>query len=66
MRGHEEQEGYIMQLLKLRAKIDSDITSWLQKKTNFLTPEYQNEVLDDLSDNILSSVVKEVRDRPNS
>ena len=49
LRGHDDEEGNLMQLLKLRSEHSSVLQKWLQRTTNFLPHESQNEILDLLS-----------------
>lgn len=69
LRGHKEEDGNFMQLLKLHAAADPDLASWLSKndktgkppRSLFLSHDIQNEILIDVSHAILRSVVADVK-----
>lgn len=45
LRGHVEEQGNLLQLLQLRSQDVSILSGWLNKTTNFLSPDCQNEIL---------------------
>jgi len=61
LRGHEESQGNLMQLLQLRSEDSEPLRSWLPRTTKFVSAESQNEILELLSHNVLRAIVKEVQ-----
>ena len=57
MRGHVEEQGNLMQLHTLRAKDINVLPAWLNHKTNFLSPESQNELLELFAHSIRRNIV---------
>jgi hypothetical protein len=60
LRGHEEHESNLMQLLQLRSEDASELKSWLSRTTNFLSPDSQNEILRTLSDSVLRIIANNI------
>ena len=58
MRGHDEKQGNLRQLLKSRSEDSPALKLWLERTTNFLSPESQNEMLQIISHNVQQAVVK--------
>ena len=61
LRGHDENEGNLMQLIQLRSEDVSVLQSWCARTTNFMSPESQNEILQMMS----HSVLRVIADRVN-
>ena len=60
MRGHDEKQGNLRQLLKSRSEDSPALKLWLERTTNFLSPESQNEMLQIISHNVQQAVVKAI------
>jgi hypothetical protein len=60
LRGHEEMEGYLMQLLRLRSEDSKVLSQWLHRTTNVLSHESQNEILDIFGNSVQRQIVKNV------
>ncbi len=63
IRGHGEDEGTFMALLRLRAEDRPDLAKWLarffskqKRQLHFLSHDIQNEVLEDISDEIITNL----------
>lgn len=52
IRGHEEQEGNLLQLLKLQGRNDPEMVSWLNGR-KYLSPDILNEMIKLMADNVL-------------
>ncbi len=65
IRGHPDEESNFYQLLKLRARDNTKLHSWLQRKTNkYTSHDIQNEILKVMSLHILRDVVLLIRSAP--
>jgi len=60
VRGNDESEGNLMQLLELRSEDVSVLQAWRSRTNNFLSPESQDEVLQMMSHNILHRITDHV------
>ena len=58
--GHEESEGNLSQLLKLRSADDPEMLLWLQEG-KYLFPDILNEMIKLMADNILRELLTEIR-----
>lgn len=54
--GHENSEGNFRQLLRLRSEDVEGLESWIERRSNFLSPQIQNEILQILSLNIVRNL----------
>lgn len=61
IRGHKNLEGNLMELLKVRSEDKPSLKLWLQKETNYTHPTIQNEIIQILGNEILSSVVQSIK-----
>ncbi|XP_033122730.1 zinc finger MYM-type protein 1-like [Anneissia japonica] len=59
--GHEESEGNFQQLLKLQAEDDKQLSTYIKQSTSFISPQAQNEMLQDLSHSIVRSIADDVK-----
>lgn len=64
IRGHENSEGNFRQLLRLRSEDVEGLESWIERRSNFLSPQIQNEILQILSLNIVPEIASAVRNLP--
>ncbi|WAR05842.1 ZMYM1-like protein, partial [Mya arenaria] len=61
LRGHDEEEGNFMQLLKLHGQADPTILSWIEKKSDkYTSPPIQNEIIQIMALGILRKVANSV------
>ena len=60
IRGHEENEGYLSQLLRLRSADNPDMLQWL-KDGKYLSPDILNEMIKLMADNVLRELLVEIR-----
>ena len=60
LRGHEENQGNLRQLLKVRSEDVNVLKLWLERTTNFLSPESQNEMLQIICHNVQRQIVKAI------
>ena len=44
-RGHIESEGNFLQLLQLRSEDSPELSSWLERRENWLSHDIQNEMM---------------------
>ena len=61
LRGHKEDTGNFIELLKLRSEDTKLMTSWLTRKTRFCSHEIQNEMLNLMSQHVLRGLVTEMK-----
>ena len=61
IRGHSETNGNLIELLRTRSIDIPQLTTWLNKTTNFLSHEIQNEIIDMFSHSILNNILESVR-----
>ena len=57
LRGHNNDESNLAQLLELQSKDDPVLSNWLNRTTSFISPESQNEMLQLLSNAIVRQIV---------
>ena len=57
LRGHDDESGNFYSLLKLRSSDMPALDSWLQRTTNFVSPDCQNEMLGMLTNAVLKKIV---------
>ena len=62
IRGKELQEGNFKNLLSLRMDDDTNLKTWLEKKTNYTGVEIQNQILQTMSHMILRDICKQIND----
>jgi len=60
-RGHTDDAGNYMELLKLRSEDVHEMQLWLARKRRFLSHESQNEMLNLMSQQVLRSLLSEVK-----
>lgn len=60
-RAHGHHEGNFIELLKLRADDDPDLSEYLQRKTNYTSPQVQNEIMESFSHEILRKLIEEMK-----
>ena len=63
IRGHDDSEGNLLQLLKLRCADDKDIEIWL-RKGKYISPMVVNKQLKMMADSLLCSLLAEIRSSP--
>uniref|UniRef100_A0A9J8CL73 Zinc finger MYM-type protein 1-like n=1 Tax=Cyprinus carpio carpio TaxID=630221 RepID=A0A9J8CL73_CYPCA len=61
IRRHENSEGNFRQLLRLRSEDVEGLESWIERRSNFLSPQIQNDILQILSLNIVREIASAVR-----
>jgi len=61
IRGHETDTGNYYQLVKLRSDDVPELQTWLQKTTNFMSSDIQNEMLTLLANNVVHQLVETIR-----
>jgi len=61
VRGHETDTGNYQHLLKLRAEDNAELHMFLQRATNFTSPEVQNAMLSLLSHNVTRHIAREIK-----
>ena len=59
--GHNEENGNLLQLLKLHCDDNPNLKVWLTKKTNWLSHEIQNEIIQMMALTILREIAVEIR-----
>ncbi len=60
LRGHVEDEGNLIQLLKLREADVDGLSSWIKEK-NYLSHDIINEICEIISLSIVRELIKEVK-----
>lgn len=60
LRGHELQSGNLYELLRVRGADVPYLQTWLNRTTNFTSPDCQNEILKLLSDSVLRSMTQSI------
>ena len=60
MRGHDEREGNILQLLELRSADDPDKNIRL-REGKYLSPDILNEMIKLMADSIVREIVSEIK-----
>ena len=63
IRGHDDKEGNLIQLLKLRAEDDSQLRTWLSDG-KYLSPVIVNEQIKLMADSVLRGLLSEIRSAP--
>lgn len=64
-RGHDNDNGNLHQLLKLRSEDDPGLSQWLQARHhNYTSPEVQNEILKIMANSIVREIASSIRDLP--
>ena len=61
IRGHETDKGNFYQLVKLRCDDVSELHTWLQRTTNFMSSDVQNEMLTMLGNAVVRKLVDTIR-----
>jgi len=61
LRGHEDQEGNLKQLLKLSSTTDDDLRAWLTRHQHYTSPEIQNEIMSLIANNITTTVCHHIQ-----
>jgi len=61
LRGHVEENGNYMQLLKLLGEENDQLRLWLNRTTNFTSHDCQNEMLELLSHAVVRSIISIVK-----
>ena len=61
IRGQETDTGNYYQLVKLRSNDVPELQAWLQKTTNFMSSDIQNEMLTLLANNVVHQLVETIR-----
>ena len=60
---HDDEEGNLIQLLKLRAEDDSQLQTWLSDG-KYLSPVIVNEQIKLMADSVLRGLLSEIRSAP--
>lgn len=60
-RGHTDDEGNFMQLLKLRCLDNPQLSHWLERKVDYTSPKAQNDMLTIFSHTIVRSIARDIR-----
>ena len=63
IRGHNDKEGNLIQLLKLRGEDDSKLQTWISDG-KYLSPVIINEQIELMADNVLHGLLSEIRCAP--
>ena len=61
IRGHSEDSGNLVELLKLRCLDSPALAAWLRKKTKWLSHDIQNEILEIFARHIVSQISADIR-----
>jgi hypothetical protein len=61
IRGHETDTGNYYQLVKLRRDDVSELHTWLQRTTNFMSSDVQNEMLTLLGNTVVRKLIETIR-----
>lgn len=59
IRGHEETDGNLFQLLKLRSQDDPQIMTWINNR-KYYSPDILNEQIELMANSVLRAVLKEI------
>ena len=59
--GHDDQDGNLHQLLKLRAEDKPDILKWLQEK-HYLSSQIINEIISMMGQDVLRKILVRIRE----
>lgn len=65
LRGHEDENSNLYQLLKDKAEDDVLLDKWLQRsQKEYISPEIQNEILSKMSNSIVRGIADTIRNLP--
>ena len=66
IRGHgDDSDGNFIQLLKMKAKDDDNLSSWMTRKDNsYTSPDIQNEIVELMSSHVLRVIANDLRKSP--
>ena len=59
IRGNEDEDSNFIQLLKLRAKDDSVLESWMKDKVQYTSHDVQNEIIAPMANEVIRDLVRE-------
>ncbi|KAF0293067.1 Zinc finger MYM-type protein 1 [Amphibalanus amphitrite] len=62
LRGHGNDDGNLIELLKLRACDSEELEQWLRRKERYLHQDTQNEILQLVSHEVLRNIISGMRD----
>lgn len=63
LRGHSDDEGNFVKLLDLRSDDAPELRRWLDRKTDFTSHDVQNEIISQLSENIIRKICSQIGHR---
>ncbi|XP_043210530.1 zinc finger MYM-type protein 1-like isoform X2 [Amphibalanus amphitrite] len=61
LRGHKETDGNLMRMLQDRSAVSPEVKKWLEKKTNFLSHECQDELFEVMATMVQRDIAEEVK-----
>lgn len=61
LRGHEEKESNVYQLLKMLSTDDPKLKQWMENRPSYISHEIQNEILKITSHQITKNIVDEIK-----
>ena len=61
LRGHDQMDSNLIQLLKTRAEDVPELTNWIENK-QYLSPVINNELLEMMGKAVLRSILEDIRD----
>lgn len=61
LRGHEEKESNVYQLLKMLSTDDPKLKQWMENRPSYILHEIQNEILKITSHQITNNIVDEIK-----
>ena len=61
LRGHDDEDGNFIQLLKLRATDVSELQQWFERKIDMTSHDIQNEILEMFAHSILRIICCQIR-----
>ncbi|XP_054267247.1 zinc finger MYM-type protein 1-like [Macrosteles quadrilineatus] len=61
VRGHKNDEGNLMELLKVRCEDKPSLKQWLEKDITYTHPTIQNEIIQILGNEIIYSIVQSIK-----
>ena len=66
IRGHgDDSDGNFIQLLRMKAKDDDNLSSWMTRKDNsYTSPDIQNEIVELMSSHVLRVIANDLRKSP--
>ncbi|XP_043192308.1 zinc finger MYM-type protein 1-like [Amphibalanus amphitrite] len=62
VRGHSELDGNLTKLLEEKAALSPEVKQWMERKTNFLTHDCQDEIFEIMAKMIQRQLVEEMKD----